>query len=132
VIQIALHRRGVSSLTAATPAAGLESAKALPPEVIVLDVDSLSDPETGAADFVLTAKAQHSSLLLVGETPHRRRDQVGGDRIDKPYHFSVLVNKIEQLLARPQILGTAPLEPTGSGRENILVGPASGGQRRAA
>ena len=99
VLRTALGRRGISCLTEATPAAGLESAKARNPEVIVLDLDSLLSTEPGQDDFVFTAKAQQSSLLVIGQPPRGAVDLPSNNQIAKPYHFAPLVNKIVQLMA---------------------------------
>jgi DNA-binding response OmpR family regulator len=131
VMQFALDRRGVDTTTVATSLAGLDSARALSPDVIVLDMEALSGVETGHADFVVTARTEQSALLFVGDTRGGRDDSRCGDQIDKPYHFSALVNKIEELLTRQQNSGAAPWKSV-TARRGDLPDTAPTALRRAA
>ncbi len=99
VIQTALQHRGVCSTTARSKKQGIESARQDAPRVIVLDIESLPDGQSGCQDLVLMAKVHDSSIVWVGDGAD---GPLGSEshRIRKPYHYAALLHKIEDLLAR--------------------------------
>jgi DNA-binding response OmpR family regulator len=98
VLQTALERLGLRTLTASQASEGLAMAKEHRPELIVLDLeieDGSSDEIAGR--FARQSQSAHSSLVLLGSI--RRPEGVPrGEYVAKPYHYAPLIRKIEEIL----------------------------------
>ncbi len=98
VIQTALDRRGVDATTAGSNKQGLAAARDAVPAVIVVDAESLPDAENGCHDLVLLAKARQAPIVWLGDDGPKL-DAIPQHRLRKPYHYPVLLRKIEGLLS---------------------------------
>lgn len=95
VLQTALSRRGISILTSSEAGQGLKLAQSHHPDLVVLDMEmeSCQATEGGFATEMLGRK---KSLVMLGTA--RKRVPTGGQFVSKPYHYGVLIRKIEELL----------------------------------
>jgi CheY-like chemotaxis protein len=100
VLRTALARRGMRIWEAAGTDAGLRLAREHHPDVIVLDLEAGAEgDESVSAQFGAQSAEQIAALIVLGRARYCRslpQDQV----IAKPYHFAMLVHKIEQLAAK--------------------------------
>jgi chemosensory pili system protein ChpA (sensor histidine kinase/response regulator) len=98
VLQTALERHGLKTLTASQSKQGLAMAQEHRPELIVLDleIDGDSADET-AARFAEQSQTDQTSLVLLGSV-RRRQHAPQGEYVAKPYHYAPLVRKIEEIL----------------------------------
>lgn len=97
VLRMALERRGVSILEASQPAEGLTLARHHQPSLVVLDLDS----ENETSDEIcgqFTEDSSHSSPALIILGAARRQAQGEHEFVAKPYHYRILVDRIEKLL----------------------------------
>ena len=116
VLQTALERRGVHTLSAGRTESGMRLAQRHRPDLIVLDLELDDAPcGTGVPPALIGTEAQGDSpisetktgavpeyqprLILLGNL-RRWRDQLPhGEFVSKPYHYGPLIRKIEELLA---------------------------------
>jgi len=108
VLQTALERRGVRTLAAGRPEAGLELARRHRPELIVLDLDDTPGSlpagqqlaQGDGTDAAAAAEPPYRPhLVLLGNLRGWRALLPEGEFVPKPYHYAPLIRKIEQLLA---------------------------------
>jgi CheY-like chemotaxis protein len=113
VLQMALERRGLKTLSASQASEGLAMAEEHRPELIVLDLEI----EEGSPDELAARFAQHSqsgptSLVLLG-TARRHPLLPQGEYVAKPYHYAPLIRRIEEILSAGP---AASSEPAGKQR----------------
>jgi DNA-binding response OmpR family regulator len=102
VLQTVLERRGVRTLAARRPEKGLELARRHHPDLVVLDLEMEDMPakqfcrEGSASD---TAAPQHEpQFVLLGSLRGQGKGLPEGQFVAKPYHYGLLIRKIEELL----------------------------------
>jgi DNA-binding response OmpR family regulator len=102
VLRTALARQGAEILSARRADEGLEMARRIHPQVIVLDEDS-QRVWSGqlAAQFDEQSERDRTPLVVLGAARRRHRLPTG-DFMAKPYHYGPLIRKIEELLAQAQ------------------------------
>ena len=116
IVQRALAKRGYEIVTASTGEQGLERAKQLPPDVVVLDImlpgmDGYamcrmlkSDPETARARVILlSARGTPAEMAAEAQAVAALGDangaSVGADGfLTKPVSVKELIDRVEQLL----------------------------------
>ncbi len=99
VLQTALERHGLKTLTASETSEGLAMAREHRPELIVLDLeieDNASDEI--AAQFAGQAGGGPTALVLLGSV-RRQHSLPHGEYVAKPYHYAPLIRKIEEILS---------------------------------
>ena len=96
VLRTALGRRGWQIFEASRADLGLELARRHQPALVVLDLDE-QPAEAWSDEFSTFSKSAKQTPLIVLGTVRRLRVNVG-EFVPKPYHYSPLVSKIEQLL----------------------------------
>ena len=116
VLQTALERRGVRTLSAGRPEKGRELARLHQPDLIVLDLeldDSSAEqfstspcgpgvpPAIHLADQSPASQTQpyQPRMILLGNLRGWRDRLPEGEFVRKPYHYGPLIRKIEELLA---------------------------------
>jgi DNA-binding response OmpR family regulator len=104
VLQTALERRGLRTITAREARQGLAMARECHPDLIVLDLEI--DPcglEEIEAPFAEQSRLDQGSLVLLGSARRRQStsfdDQVEGAYVAKPYHYGPLIRRIEEILS---------------------------------
>ena len=101
VLRAALERGGTRILEAAGPERGLEMARSLHPDVIVLDVEvDALDAESVTDDFWEAARASNTPIVVLASARSQAGGLSGGEFVAKPYHYAPLIRKIEALLGR--------------------------------
>ena len=113
-----LERDGYSTLTAADGAAGLETARAAQPDLIILDVmlpglDGLEvcrilRRETDAPILMLTAKGEEIDRVVGLELG-------ADDYVTKPFSMRELMARVRALMRRPRRQAVAKSEPLRAG-----------------
>jgi DNA-binding response OmpR family regulator len=99
VLQTALERRGMLTLSAAGVPAGLELARTHHPDLIVLDIDSdNADGEDFSGSFTKQSGDNQTPLVILGTLRREQTTPLLGEFVAKPYHFRPLISKIEELL----------------------------------
>ena len=100
VLQTALERRGVYTLTTRRPVEGLALAKDFHPDLILLDLESVEDQSGNAMqrNYDEAAKRENAPLILVGRTKGETNSLEGPHVVSKPYHYAPLIRKIQELL----------------------------------
>jgi hypothetical protein len=125
VLETALERRGVRTLTAERPEAGLALARRYRPELIVLDLDDTPGCLPAGQQLTLAECSNEPAsaeppyrprLVLLGNLRGWRELLPDGEFVPKPYHYGPLIRKIEQLLASANLRGT-------SGRADAVCDP---------
>ena len=91
VLQTALERRGVRTLSAARAEKGLELARQHHPDLVVLDLEMDDMPSEQFSD--------QPRLVILGSLRRQGNCLPGGEFVAKPYHYGLLIRKIEELLA---------------------------------
>jgi CheY-like chemotaxis protein len=99
VLQTALERRGMRTMSAGQAKQGLALAQQHHPDLIVLDLEiDPGNPDAVEAPFAAQSQTDRTSLVLLGSV--RRRVPVStGEYVAKPYHFAPLIRKIEEILS---------------------------------
>jgi len=101
VLQTALERRGVRTLATGRAEKGLELARQHQPDLVVLDLEIDDMPADG---FPLGGVKQTPAtpyeprLILLGSLRRQGSRLPGGEFVAKPYHYGLLIRRIEELL----------------------------------
>ena len=100
VLQTALERRGVNTLTTRRPSEGLDLARRFHPDVILLDLESVEDVGDTALreNYDEAAKRENAPLILVARASGDPSTQGSPYVVSKPYHYAPLIRKIQELL----------------------------------
>jgi CheY-like chemotaxis protein len=106
VLETALERRGMRTLSAGQTTLGLELAHLHRPDLIVLDLEvENSRPEDVHAQFSQDPQVTGTPIVMLGsmrltseDFPDRKNLAQEGF-VSKPYHYGPLIRRIEQLLA---------------------------------
>lgn len=99
VLEAALEPRGVQIFAAQHPERGLQLARELQPDVIILDAEfNDSPPEAIYEPFAQQAHDHATPLVVLGGVWRHKPDPLAGEFIAKPYHYAPLIRKIEALL----------------------------------
>jgi CheY-like chemotaxis protein len=108
VLQTVLERRGVRILAAGRAEKGLELARRHHPDLVVLDLEvddvsaeqfcsaSVSPADCGAGET--PAPQYQPRFVLLGSLRRQGNDLPGSEFVAKPYHYGLLIRKIEELL----------------------------------
>lgn len=91
VLQTALERRGVRTLSASRAEKGLELARQCHPDLVVLDLEMDDMPGEEFSD--------QPRLVILGSLRRQGNCLPSGEFVAKPYHYGLLIRKIEELLA---------------------------------
>lgn len=101
VLRTVLERRGMQILEATRADRGLELARCHHPDVIVMDVElETAATANTSADLVAEAAAHDTPVILLGTARRKPSPYPGGQVLPKPYHYGLLIRKIEELLAK--------------------------------
>ena len=99
VLRAVFQRRGVQIHQTPRPSEGLDLVREHHPDVILLDLESLShDGQEICTKFADEARDSASSLVVLGNVRRARSVLPEGEAISKPYHFAPLIRRIEALL----------------------------------
>jgi CheY-like chemotaxis protein len=101
VLQTALERLGMHTLSAGRAERGLELARRHQPDLVVLDLemDDMPADGFGSHDANETPESQYEPrLVLLGSLRRQGNHLPGGEFVAKPYHYGLLIRKIEELL----------------------------------
>ncbi len=103
VLSTALGRRGVRTFTAGRAREGLDMARQLHPDLIVLDleIDDSADHSAGweISPFAEDSAVQETPMVLLGSVRRHAQGLPDGEFVRKPYHFAPLIRRIEELLS---------------------------------
>ena len=102
VICTALRRRGIRTIDTSAPQQGLEWARQLAPDVIVLETEwEKGSAEEICRQYASASRSGSAKMLLLGTTKSFpiEKDQFTS-HIAKPYHYAPLIRKIEELIAQ--------------------------------
>jgi CheY-like chemotaxis protein len=121
VLQTALERRGVHTLSAGRTETGMRLARRHRPDLIVFDLElddapealpvgqtflpaffraeSQGDSPIFAETKIGTVPDYQPRMILLGNLRRRRGLPSQGEFVSKPYHYGPLIRKIEELLA---------------------------------
>ena len=106
VLETALERRGMRTLSAGQTSLALELAHLHRPDLIVLDLEvENTGPEDVRAQFSQDPQIAGTPLVMLGsmrlgsEDSPDRKDLAREGFVSKPYHYGPLIRRIEQLLA---------------------------------
>ncbi len=106
VLQTALERRGMRTLSTGQTTLGLELAHLHRPDLIVLDLEvENARPEEVHAKFAHDPQVSETPMVILGTVRLESNYSQGHTAVDaegfvsKPYHYGPLIRKIEQLLA---------------------------------
>jgi DNA-binding response OmpR family regulator len=101
VLQTVLERRGVRTLAAGRAEKGLELARRHRPDLVVLDLETDDMPAEQftvcEADDMIES-AQQPRFVLLGSLRRQGNGVPGGEFVAKPYHYGLLIRRIEELL----------------------------------
>ncbi len=102
VLRTALERRGLRIFTTPRRRQGLELARQHHLDLIVLDLElDWAAGEESAAPLVQQSEKDRTPLVVLG-TVRRQPPLPGREFIAKPYHYGLLIRKIEELLSTAQ------------------------------
>ena len=97
VLQTALERLGLRTLTASQSSQGLAMAQEHHPGLIVLDLEIDGEPSDAVAAQFAAQSEDEPSLVMLGSV--RRRQVPQGEYVAKPYHYGPLIRRIEEILS---------------------------------
>ena len=99
VLEIALRRRGMRTLSTGHTRRGLELARLHRPDLIVLDLEiDDSSPSEICAPFAVDRQLSETPTVMLGTVRSGSEGLPAGEFVSKPYHFGPLLRKIEELL----------------------------------
>jgi CheY-like chemotaxis protein len=120
VLQTVLERRGVRTLAARRREKGLELARRHHPDLVVLDLEMEDTPaeefcgagvppaNRGADETPVSQPQYQPQLVLLGSLRRQGKGLPGGEFVAKPYHYGLLIRKIEELLDNIRESGPCP------------------------
>lgn len=99
VLETALKRRGMRTLSTGHTQRGVELARLHRPDLIVLDLEiDDSDPSEVCAQFAADRQLSETPTVMLGTVRSGSEGLLAGEFMSKPYHFGPLLRKIEELL----------------------------------
>jgi DNA-binding response OmpR family regulator len=101
VLQTALARRGVRTLATGRAAEGIELVRRHQPDLVVLDLEVDDMPADGFGDCgagETPAPQSGPRYVLLGSLRRQENLAPGGEFVAKPYHYGLLMRRIEELL----------------------------------
>ncbi len=99
VLQTALERRGMRTMSASQSKQGLALAQQHHPDLIVLDLEiDPSGPDEVVAPFAEQSRTDRAALVLLGSV-RRQQPLSRGEYVAKPYHYAPLIRRIEEILS---------------------------------
>ena len=99
VLRTLLERRGLAAVEAARPEQGLVLSERERPDLIVLDADSDQSSSGENVENLCDAAGRSDTPIVILGTLREPRNHPGEQIIAKPYHYGVLIRKIDDLLA---------------------------------
>ncbi len=100
VFRAVCEQRGLCLLEASESGRGLQMARELRPDVIVLDLKSdTAETDQVSDDYEAHAHREQIPLVVLGKA---RRGPIGttpSEYVAKPYHYGPLIRRIEELIA---------------------------------
>lgn len=98
VLAMALERKGVRAFTTAILRRGATIARKEKPDLVIIDIDSVSLPPAEALDlFIKNGNISEVPVMTIGSGKFvAPAGEV--DFISKPYHFLPLIERIEEFL----------------------------------
>jgi CheY-like chemotaxis protein len=115
VLQTVLERRGVKTMAVGKMGAGMEIARRHHPDLVVLDLECEDVPSERFSECFSAQEepsfAENSAKDAAGRNPPPQMILLGslrgishqlppGEIVRKPYHYGLLIRKIEELLER--------------------------------
>lgn len=99
VLETALARRGMRTLSTGQTRQGLELARLHRPDLIVLDLE-IDDfgPAEVCARFSADRQLSQTPTVMLGTLRSGSEGLPAAEFVSKPYHFGPLLRKIEELL----------------------------------
>ena len=102
VLQTALERRGVRTLTTDHAATGAELVQQYHPDLVVLDLEIeglTADNFPDNPNLLKHQKGANQTQFVLLGSMRRQGDQIpDGEFVAKPYHYGLLIRRIEELL----------------------------------
>jgi CheY-like chemotaxis protein len=100
VLQTVLERRGVRTLAAGRADMGMELAERHHPDLIVLDIETCDAgiPQALCDAGEASVSQYEPSIIVLGSVRGQCEPLPGGEFLSKPYHYGLLIRKIEELL----------------------------------
>lgn len=98
VLETALRRRGLRTLTTDSAEQGLQLARTHRPQVIVLDAEAQQADASLRDRYAAQARGNNLSLVILGTARSHILPDPQNRFISKPYHYAPLIRTIEQLL----------------------------------
>ena len=96
VLQTVLERHGVRTLTTDRAATGAELVRQHHPNLVVLDLEI---EDLTAGEFLERPEhAEQPQLVLLGSLRRQGDRLPDGEFVAKPYHYGLLIRRIEELL----------------------------------
>jgi DNA-binding response OmpR family regulator len=101
VLRTVLERRGMQILEASRADRGLELARHYHPNLIVMDLELQSESAPDISAGFEAETAEHDTpVILLGSVRQAKERHPAGQVLAKPYHYGLLIRKIEELLAK--------------------------------
>lgn len=98
VLSTVLERRGVQTFTASVSRRGAKIAREQKPDLVVFDVDSApASPRQAFDSFTRDGEIEDAPIMAIGSCKFTVASEEG-EFISKPYHVSLLLEKIERFL----------------------------------
>ena len=99
VLRTLLERHGARAVEAGEATEAIRAAKADPPDLSVVDLDSHARQRSAVYRRLGEAAGRtNSPILVIGSAQRPHRSLPGSRFIAKPYHYRDLLRKIDQLL----------------------------------
>ena len=99
VLQTALQRRGMRTLSASRVKSGIELARRHRPDLIVLDLELDDSAQEGSSTSLAEQfRQERTPVILLGRVCRDHRALLSGEFVAKPYHYAPLIRRIEELL----------------------------------
>lgn len=109
VLRTVLQQRGLRIFEARRAEQGLELARQVHPDLIVLDLEIDGSGDEAAGQLARQSRDEKTPLLLLGTARRSAPELADGQFVRKPYHYGPLVRRIESLLAdSSQSMSPAP------------------------
>ena len=98
VLETALEKRGIRTLSAARVHRGAEMARSQQPDLIVLDMElERSSPDVLCSKFRQPSDSEQPRMVFLGSLT-KQRTVPEGEIVSKPYHYGALIRRIEEIL----------------------------------